>query len=131
MLVLRERRVNLLLSPKRTRRLLFRMNFKDRVVATRAKDKVNYSRVGDTSRLLANQGREHLSIVTSLDNLDGIALRGKDPRVMGHHSPNHQWDMHRRCLFLLTPAWAKGTGISPRVLHKHLLFRRLAIWAKA
>ena len=96
-------------------------------MATRAKDKVNYSRVGDTSRLLASQGRERVSIITNLDNLDGIALRGKDPRVMGHNSPNHQWDMHRRYLFLLTPAWAKG----PRVMHKHLLFRRRAIWARA
>ena len=35
---------------------------------------------------------------------------------MGHHNPNHQRDMRRRSLFLLTPTWAKGTGISPRVL---------------
>ena len=81
-------------------------------------------RGGDTSGFLANQGREHVSIVTNLDTLDGIALRGRDPRVMEHHNSNHQWEMHRRSLFLLTPAWAKGTGISPRVLHKHLLFHR-------
>ena len=49
---------------------------------------------------------------------------------MEHHSPNRQWDMHRRSLFLLTPAWARGTGVSPRV-HKHLLFHGLAIWARA
>ena len=88
-------------------------------MVTRAKAKVNHSRVGDTSGLLANQGRERVSIVTSLDTLDGIALKGRDLRVMGHHSPNRQWDMHRRNLFLLTPAWARGNGVSPRVLHKH------------
>ena len=50
---------------------------------------------------------------------------------MGHPNPSHQWDMHKRSLFLLTPTWARGTGISPWVLHKHLLFRKRAIWAKA
>ena len=30
----------------------------------------------------------------------------------------------------LAPPWAKETGISPRVLHKHLLFRRQATWAE-
>ena len=50
---------------------------------------------------------------------------------MGHHSPNHQWDMHGHSLFLLTPVWARGTDISPRVLHKHLLFLRWATWAGA
>ena len=70
MLVIRGRRVNLLLAPRRSRRLLLRTNLKDRAVATRAKAKVNHSRVGDT--------------------LDGIALRGRDLRVMGHHSLNRQ-----------------------------------------
>ena len=123
-LVLRERRINLLLSPKRSRRLLLRTDLRDRVVVTRAKAKVkvNHSGVGDTSGLLASQGRARVSIATSLDTLDGITLRGRDPKVMGHHNPNHQWDMRRRGLFLLTSSWAKGTGISPRVLHKHLLF---------
>ena len=38
----------------------------------------------------------------------------------------------RRCsLFLLTLAWAKGNGVSPRVLHKHLLFHRWAILDRA
>ena len=49
---------------------------------------------------------------------------------MGHHSPGRQWDLRKRSLFLLTSAWPRGTDISPRVLHKHLLFRRQAIWAK-
>ena len=91
-------------------------------MATRIKAKVNHPRVGDTLGLLASQGRERVFIVTSLDTLDKIALRGRDPGIMGHHSPNHQWDMRRRGLFLLTIAWARGTNISPRVLHKPLLF---------
>ena len=57
-------------------------------------------------------------------------LKGGDPKVMGHYSPNRQWDLHRRSLFLLTPVWARGTGVSPKVLHKHLLFRRRATWAR-
>ena len=58
-------------------------------MATRTKAKVNHLGVGDTSGLLASQGRERVSIITSLHTLDGIALRGRDSRVMGHHSPNH------------------------------------------
>ena len=50
---------------------------------------------------------------------------------MGHHSPSHQWDLRRRILFLLNPARARGTDISPKVLHKHLLFRRWATSFKA
>ena len=50
---------------------------------------------------------------------------------MGHHNPSRQWDMHGHSLFLLTLAWARGTDVSPRVLHKDLLFRRWAIWARA
>ena len=41
---------------------------------------------------------------------------------MGHLSSSHEWDMNGRSLFLLTPAWARGTDVSLRVLHKHLLF---------
>ena len=122
--MIRGRKANLLLAPGRSRRLLLRTDLRDRFVATRAKAKVNHSRVGDTLGLLASQGRERVSIVTSLDTLEGIVLRGRDPRVMEHHNPNRQWDMHRRSLLLLTPAWARGTDVSPRVLHKHLLCRR-------
>ena len=82
MLVLRGRRINLLLTRERSRRLLFRMDLRDRVVATRVKAKVNHPWVRDT--------------------LDGIAHRGKDLEIRGHHSPNHQWDMHKHGLFLLT-----------------------------
>ena len=58
---------------------------------------------------------------TSLDTLGGIAHRGRDPKVMGYLSLNHQWDMHISNLFLLTPAWARGTSIYPRVQHRHRL----------
>ena len=116
---------------RHSRRLLLLTDLRAKAVAIRAKAKVNHSRVGDTSGLLASQGRACVSIVTSLDTLDGIALRVRDPRVLGHHNPNHQWDMHRHSLFLLTPSWAKGTGINPRVLQKHLLFNRRATWARA
>ena len=53
-------------------------------MAIMAKAKVNQPKMRDTSRLLANQGRGHISIATSLDIGNGISLRGKDPRVMGH-----------------------------------------------
>ena len=117
MLVLKRRRVNLLLALGRSKRLLFHMDLGDRAVATRVKAKVNHPRVGDTSGLLASQGRERVSIVTSLDTIGGIAIKGRDPGNTGHHSPNHQWDMCKHSLFLLTLAWAKGIGVSPRVLH--------------
>ena len=85
MLVLRGRRNNpLLLARERSIGLLLRESSVDRVAATRAKARVNYPKMGDTSGLLASQGREHVSSATSLDILDGITLRGKDPRVMGH-----------------------------------------------
>ena len=91
-------------------------------MAIRVKAKVNHPRVEDTSGLLASQGRKRVSIVTSLDTLDEISLKGRDPKIMGHHSPNHHWDMHKHDLFLFTTTWARGTDISHRVLQKHLLF---------
>ena len=60
-----------------------------------------------------------------------IALKGKDPRVMGHRSPSHLWDMHRHSWVLLIPIWARGIGISLRVLYKHLLLYRHAREARA
>ena len=87
--MIRGRKVNLLLAPRRSRRLLLHTDLKDRAVATKSKAKVNHLRVGDTSRLLASQGRECVSIVTSLDTSDEIAQKGRSPRVMGHHSPHH------------------------------------------
>ena len=104
-----------------------------RAMATKAKAKVNHFGVGGTSVLLISRGRLSVTIVTSLDTGDGIALRGRDPRVTRHHCLSHQWDMHKRSLFLL--AWARGTGISLRVLHKRLLLHRYArevrVWVKA
>ena len=47
---------------------------------------------------------------------------------MGHPCPSHQWDIHKLSLFLLTPLWARGIVIIPKVLHKHLLLRRQATW---
>ena len=48
------------------------------------------SQEGGTFGLLANQDRGCVSSATSLDTIDGIAPRDRDPRVMGHHSHNHQ-----------------------------------------
>ena len=73
-------------------------------MATKVKANVNHLGVGDTSRLLASQGIERVSIITSLDTSDGISLRGKIPRAMGQHSPSLQWDIRRCSLFLLTQA---------------------------
>ena len=123
-LVLRRRRINLLLALGRSKRLLLHTDLRDRVVTTKAKAKVNHPRVGDALELLASQGRECVSIATSLDILNEIFHRCRDPKYMGHHCPNHQWDSYRRSSFLLTPTWAKGTSISSRVLHKNLLIRR-------
>ena len=39
----------------------------DRVAATKAKAKISHPKMGDTSRLLARQGKGHVSIATSLD----------------------------------------------------------------
>ena len=124
-LVLRGGRVNSLpLAWKRSRGLLLREGFRDKVTTTRAKGRISHPKMGGTLKLLASQARECVSIVTSLDTLDGIALRGRDPRVMGHHSPSHQLGLHTRNLFLPTLPWAREGSISPKVLHKHLLFHR-------
>ena len=61
------------------------MDPRNKAVTTRAKAMVNHLGVGDTSELLASQGREHVSIATSLDILDGIVCKGRDPRDIGHH----------------------------------------------
>ena len=68
MLKIRRRRANLfLLAYERSRGLILCKDFMDRVATIKAKARVNHSKVGDTSGLLANQGREHVSISTSLD----------------------------------------------------------------
>ena len=67
-LKIRGRTTNLLLLAQgRSKGLLLCKGFKDRVVAIKAKAKVNHPRVEKTSRLLASQGRGHVSIATSLD----------------------------------------------------------------
>ena len=122
----RGRRTSFLQAWERSRGLLLREGFKDRAAAPRAKARISHSKMGGTSGLLASQGRGCVSSVTNLDTLVKIALNGKDPKVMGRHSPSHQWDMHKRSLFLPTPPWAREDSISPKVLHKHLLFHKQA-----
>ena len=126
-LVIRKMRVKFLLRAReRSRGLLFREGFRDRAAATRAKARISHPKMGGTSGLLASQSRKCVSNATSLDTLDGISPRGKDPKVMGHLNLSNQWDMHRHSLFLPTPSRAREDSISPKVLHKHLLIRRRA-----
>ena len=68
MLRIRGIRANiLLLAQGRSRGLLLHKDLRGRVGAIRAKVRVNHPKMGDTSGLLASQGREHVSIATSLD----------------------------------------------------------------
>ena len=55
---------------------MLRTDPRNRARTTRAKAKVNHPRVGDTSELLASEGRERVSFATSL----GIVRGGRDPR---------------------------------------------------
>ena len=48
------------------------------------------------SGLLGRQGRWHAIIAIILDIRGGIALRGKDPGIMGHLSPSHQQDVQKQ-----------------------------------
>ena len=67
-LVLRGMRVNsLLLAQERSRELMLREGFRDRVAATKAKVRISHPKMGDTSGLLASQGRECVSSATNLD----------------------------------------------------------------
>ena len=126
---IRGRRTSLLLLVQgRSRGLLLRRVFRDKTMVIRAKARVNHPKMRDISRLLASQGRGHVSIATGLDIGNRIVLRGRDPRVMGHPSLSHQWDVRRLSLFLLTPPWARGTSISPRALHIPLLLHNQAKW---
>ena len=38
----------------------------------------------------------------------GLPSVARIPKVIGHHSPSHQWGMLRRTLFLLNPPWARA-----------------------
>ena len=68
LLKIRGRRANLLLlGQERNRGVLLHKGFRDRAAAIRAKVKVDHPKVGDISRCLASQYREHVSIGTSLD----------------------------------------------------------------
>ena len=128
MSVERGRRTSVLLALERSRELLLREGFRGKAMAPRAKVRVSHPKIGGTLGLLASQGKGCVFSATSLDTIDEITLRGRDPKVMGHHSPSHQWGMHRGSLFLLTLPWAREDSISlsPKVLHKHLLFHRQA-----
>ena len=68
-LKIRGRRVNILflLARGRSKRLLLRKYFKDRVVATKAKARADHLQVVDLSRLIASHGRGHVSIAINLD----------------------------------------------------------------
>ena len=60
MLKIREMRDNLfLIDQGRSRGILLRKGFRDKAMTIKAKARVNHPKVGDTSRLPANQGREH------------------------------------------------------------------------
>ena len=62
------RRVNLFpLAWGRRRTLLLRKDFRERVVAIKAKAKDDRLQVVDISELIASQGRGHVSIAINLD----------------------------------------------------------------
>ena len=89
-LVERGKRTSFLLARERSRGLMLFEGFRDMVAAPKAKARISHPKMGGTLGLLASQCKGCVSSVTNLDTLDGIALKGKDPRVMGHHSPSHQ-----------------------------------------
>ena len=67
-LVIRERRTSrLLLARERSKGLLLHKGFKAKVAAPKAKARISHAKMGGTSGLLANQGRECVSNATSLD----------------------------------------------------------------
>ena len=67
-LVIRGRRVNsFVLARERVRGLILHEGFRDKAAAIRAKAKISHPKMGDTSGLLASQGREHVSSATSLN----------------------------------------------------------------
>ena len=54
-------------------------DFRDRAEVIRAKANIEY---------LARRDKRHAITAVSLDILDGIAHRGRDPWIIGHLSPN-------------------------------------------
>ena len=89
-LVERGRKTSFLLDQEISRGLMLHEGFKDKAATLRAKARIIHPKMGGTSGLLAHQSRGCASSVTSLDTLEKIALRGRDLRVMGHHSPSHK-----------------------------------------
>ena len=66
--VIRGRRTSYLpLARERIRGLILLEGFGDKVVATRAKARINHPEIEGTSGLLASQGRECVFSATSLD----------------------------------------------------------------
>ena len=106
-LILRGRKIHLLPTWERNRRLLFRMEFEDRAVATRVKAKVNYPEMGSTSVLLTSRGRGRASIVTSLGIIDGIACRGRG--LLSHECPRYR---DRTWLLVRQSRWYVSTASS-------------------
>ena len=78
--VISERRASLLRARERSKGLLSHEGPKDRT---------SNPKRGGTSGLLANWDRGRVSNATSSDTIDGIAPSDRDPRVMGHRTPNH------------------------------------------
>ena len=65
-LVLRGGRVNSLpLAQERSRGLLLHEGFRDRAEATKAKSRISHPKMGDTSWILASQGRECVPVPTA------------------------------------------------------------------
>ena len=89
-LVDRGRKKSFLLARVISRGLMLHEGFKDKAATLMAKARISHPKMGGTSGLLALQRKGCVSSVTSLDTLKKISLRGRDPRVIGHHSPNHQ-----------------------------------------
>ena len=79
-LVLRRRKIHLLLTRERNRRLLFLMDLKDRAKVIRTKARMGH---------LVRQGRRDVISADSLDTFDRSTHGGRNPKVMGHLSPNH------------------------------------------
>ena len=57
----------LIIAQRRSRGLLLLKSFRNRAAAIRANARVNHPKMGDTTGLLATQGKGHVSIATSLD----------------------------------------------------------------
>ena len=67
-LEIREGRANLLLlAQERNRGVLLHKGFRDRAATIKTKARVDHPKVGDISRRLTSQCREHVSIATILD----------------------------------------------------------------